>query len=183
VLLAQSSRDFFTGKFDDSIDALYQVLEISDQHDVRDLAHSLGNAVVKRVHDWTESNVEGGFSADVRWSRSDGRELGQVIDQKKMSSIVQIIDAASDKVTEDIEVEGVLVGVDLKSRTFHFVVPNGPDYRGKLSAEFRENVVPVGHAYVAYIAKTSLTKYATEQVETSYQLRRLEPTTKEMFSA
>ena len=70
VLLRQGSRDLLSGTFDDSIDALYQVMGIKDQHDVRDVAQNLGNAVVKRLHDWSEANLEGGFAADVRWTRS-----------------------------------------------------------------------------------------------------------------
>ena len=60
VLLIQSERTFFEGELDKSIEILYQVLDISDADDVRDMSHNLGRAVVKRVHDWSKANVEGG---------------------------------------------------------------------------------------------------------------------------
>src|SRR4051794_14766407 len=67
VFLRQGSRDMFAGKFDESIDALYDAMDISNQDDVRDIAQNLGLAVVKRIHDWSEANFKGGFAADVRW--------------------------------------------------------------------------------------------------------------------
>jgi hypothetical protein len=175
VLLRPGSRDFFTGQFDASIEALFQALDIKDQHDVRDIANSLGLAVVKRIHDWSEANYKGGFSADVRWNRSDGRQLGQVVERRQMASIISIIKTTSDKEIVERRVYGLLVGINLKAGTFHFVVPDGPDYRGILSPEFsRSQVVPVGRAYWARIDETKVTHYATDRVETSHALKVLE---------
>lgn len=174
VLLAQSERDFFQGELDNSIDALFQVLDIDSRSSVRDIAKSLGNAVVKRVHDWSEANVKGGFATDVRWNRSDGRQLGEVIERERLANIVQIIEATSDEQTYEYPATGILVGGDINSRSFHFVVPNGEDYRGKLSKEFSlQNEMLLGKRYRAIIAETSTTTYATDRVERKFELKHL----------
>ena len=71
-----------------------------------------------------------------------------------------------------------LVGINLKARTFHFVVPEGPDYRGSLAEEFSLEPVNVGLPYVAKITEKSLTHYATEWIERSFSLHALQPQTK-----
>ncbi|CAH2407776.1 hypothetical protein MES4922_80097 [Mesorhizobium ventifaucium] len=130
VLLAQSERDFFNGRMDAPIEALFQVIDIEDNHSVRDIASSLGNAVVKRVFDWSAVNVEAKFSADVRWNRSDGRQLGQVVEIRHMERIVDVIGATADDKTAVVTARGMLVGTDLPGRSFHFVVPDGDSYKG-----------------------------------------------------
>lgn len=174
VLLAQSERDFFSGDLDNSIDALFQVLDIDSRSSVRDIAKSLGNAVVKRVHDWSEANVNGGFAADVRWSRSDGRQLGELIERKRLATIVEIIEATSDEQTQEFPSTGILVGGDINSRSFHFVVPNGEDYRGKLASEFSlGNEMLLGKRYRATITEKSKTTYATDRIDRQFELKAL----------
>jgi hypothetical protein len=176
VLLRQGSRDLFAGKFDEAIDALYDVMDIKDQHDVRDVAQNLGLAVVKRIHDWSEANYKGGFAADVRWTRSDGRQLGRMVERDRMASIVSIIATTSDKTIEEKPVFGLLVGIDLKAGTFHFVVPDGQDYRGTLGSDFpRDQVVRVGKSYLARIEETTVTKYAMQRIEHTHVLKKLDP--------
>ncbi|MBB5047117.1 hypothetical protein HNR60_001869 [Rhodopseudomonas rhenobacensis] len=166
VLLRQGSRDLLSGTFDDSIDALYQVMGIHDQNDVRDVAKNLGNAVVKRLHEWSEANLKGGFAADVRWTRSDGRQLGEIIERNRMERIVGIIDATSDEKIEDIEVAGVLLGGDLGSGSFHFVAPNAGDYRGHLAPDFSQQTeMLLGKRYVARIRERSTLTYSTDKID------------------
>lgn len=176
VLLAPSERDFFTGTYDASIEALFQVLDISSQDEVKDIAKSLGEAVIKRVHDWSEANVEGGFDVDVRWNRSDGRELGQVVSKGHMARIVEIISATSDDSVDDIEISGTLVGIDFQPGFFHISVPNGEDYRGPLDDAFsRDEIVSVPNRYRATMVRTKKLTYATNKEEIKYRLKHLRP--------
>jgi len=180
VLLAPNEQDFFGGKLDSSISALFEVLEISSHSAVREVARNLGNAVVKRVHDWSEANIVGGFAADVRWSKSDGRQLGEVIERNKMERIVEIIGATSDEESEEISAYGVLLGGDLGSKSFHFVVPNGDDYRGYLADSFDPDTeMLLGKSYSAWIRVTRTTVYATEAIERKCELLALSNDTKE----
>lgn len=171
VLLAPSERDFFEGRLDQSIDALFQVIDIDSRHAVRDIAKSLGNGVVRRIHDWSQANLRGGFAADIRWTRSDGKQLGEVIEHKRLESIVEIIEATSDEEVRELSVIGILVGGDIQSGSFHFVVPNGDDYRGKLAKEFSgDTSMTLGKVYSARIRETSTTVYSTEKIENKREL-------------
>lgn len=180
VLLAQSDRDFFDGNLDPSIDALFTVMEIRDNKSVREVAMSLGNAVVKRVHDWSKANVDGGFAADVRWNRSDGRQLGEVIERDRMERIIEIIEATSDVTSNVLSAQGFLIGGDLSSRSFHFVVPDGDDFRGKLSDEFPSDTeMTLGKRYSASLMETTKLIYSTEKIERRVELLLLNEMPKE----
>lgn len=176
VLLTKGtgSQDMFGGTFNASIDALFEVLSIEKQSDVRRIAAELGLAVVKRLHAWSNANRKAGFAADVRWTRADGRQQGQVVDSDAMTAMVELIDATSDEVIEKKNVVGQLVGVDLKARTFHVIGPGGISYRGALAADFpAEESIVVGRPYNCVLVETSVTKYAADKVDRSFELEKL----------
>ena len=142
---------------------------------VREVASRLGNAVVKRVYDWSDANLKGHFAADVRWNRSDGRQLGEVIGRDRMEEIIEVIDATSDSKSSAIEAIGILFGGNIGSRSFHFVVPSGDVYRGHLAEGFDSTTeMTLGRFYRAKILETEKFHYATERVERNYQLLSLE---------
>ncbi|MHA6685361.1 hypothetical protein [Mesorhizobium sp. A556] len=174
VLLAQSERNFFDGNLDKPIEALFQVLDIKDNDTVRDVAHTLGNAVVKRVFDWSEANILGGFSADVRWTRSDGRQLGQMVERRQMEKIVDVIKKTADESSTPLALRGMLVGADLAGRTFHFVVPDGEAYKGPFHKELEVGPeIVVGKMYDVQIVVMEKYFYATERSEKKNLLRKL----------
>ena len=176
VFLAQSERDFFEGKLDKSIEQLYRVIDIDSRAAVRDVAGELGNAVVKRIHDWSQANVRGGFAADVRWHRSDGRNVGEVVERRRLEKIVEIIEATSDQRLQRLSVTGMLVGGDIGSGAFHFIVPNGADFRGRLAPEFQQDVdMTLGKMYEAVIQETRTEVYAIDKVELRYAMLSLKP--------
>jgi hypothetical protein len=163
VLLAKSDRQFFDGNLDAPIDALYQILDVTDADSVKEIARSMGNAVIKRVHDWTEATERGGFSADIRWKRSDGQERGQVIGRSKLARIAEIIDGTSDQQSVTARVRGTLVGIDVNAKTFHFVEPHGESYRGRLGEQFplsEQTRVPA--EYIANVTVLETYHYATD---------------------
>lgn len=176
VLMAPSERDFFSGSLDTSIDAVFQVLDIASQDEVRDIAKSLGESVVKRVHDWSLVNVEGGFAVDVRWNRSDGRQLGQVVTRGRMERIVQIVSSTSDEISKTILRSGTLVGLNVVSGSFQFSAPDDVgDYRGGLDDNFpRAEAHAVPGLYQATMSESRIVAYATGRETVRYQLLHLE---------
>lgn len=174
ALLAKSDRDFFSGTLDTSIEALYQIIDIDDSDAVRDVAQHLGRAVIKRVHDWSKANVEGGFSADIRWTRSDGRMFGQMIDRSRMEKIVKYIQAASDEKVSTIFTTGMLVAVSLPMKSFQIVVPDGDSYSGRFADDLiLPDQVTVGRIYSAEITLSEVTYYATQQEKRTNTLSHL----------
>lgn len=176
VLLTKSKRDFWSGNLDASIEALYEAVNIQDQNEVRDLARALGGSVVKRVHDWSESNVVGGYSADVRWKLSTGKQMAEVIPRRKMAIVLDVISSTSDETVRTFEVSGFLVGGDLVSSSFHFSEPDGESYKGKIVRDFNRLVpMRLGARYSATLRETSVEHYATEKTDRWYELLSLTP--------
>jgi hypothetical protein len=175
ALLAASERDFFSGKLDQSIDALYQVFEIKQRGDVREIADKFGKAVVKRIYNWSDANIKGGFSTDVSWARSDGRKLGQVVERESMSRILFLVSEASDEKTNEIVVDGLLVGSDVMSGTFHFVVPNGESYKGSFASDFVRPELTLDRKYRARIREIVKEMYATDKIIQRHELLSLAP--------
>lgn len=177
VLLAPSDRNIFAeGKLDKSINDLFEVMDVSSRAGVREIATRLGNAVVKRMHDWSRANIAGGFATDIRWNRSDGRQLGEVIPTKKLENVVDLIVATSDKKSEELNLHGILVGGDLEGDNFHFAVLQGEAYRGKLAKSFdRSTPMTLGKRYRARILETTSTVYALNKVEKTHELLFLDP--------
>ena len=174
VLLANSERDFFDGNLDESIEALYQIMEISDSDTVRDIASARGRAVVKRIHDWSLSNYEGGFSADIKWKRSDGKLLGQVIDHEQLGQISELITDAADEKTDEIIVRGILVAVSLPAKSFHLTVPEGETYKGHFDDDFSyPSEMTVGRLYEAKIKVSDIYYYSTDLHKTTDTLLSL----------
>jgi hypothetical protein len=174
VLLAPSDKTFFEGQLDSTIDSLFEVLEISSQQDVRNVARRFGRPVVKRVYDWSKSNLDGGFATDVQWKKSDGRCLGQVVEQKKMGIILNTIVATSDIAQIENSIGGMLVGINVQAGTFQFIGQDGENYRGRLHEEFsREREVGVPRRYEATIVETRISRYDIEEPEREWQLKRL----------
>lgn len=176
VLMAPSRRDFFSGSFDRTVEAVDQLLNIRDEFEVRDVAKTLGEAVIKRLYDWSQANVEGNFDADVRWRRSDGRQFGRVVNYDDMVRMVHLISATSDEERTSIEAQGVLIGADLQTRSFHFVEPNGGAYRGALAEEFPAGaVLKLPGSYQASITRIATINYASGREKERFELERLVP--------
>jgi len=174
ILMAPSKRDFFEGSFDRTVEAVDQLMNISDEHDVRDVAKTLGEAVIKRLHDWSYANVKGNFDADVRWRRSDGKQFGRLVKFDDMARMVTLISATSDEERSQIEANGILIGADLQSRSFHFVRPNGASYRGALADDFPSgSVLELPGAYRASITRISTVHYASGRETERFELDRL----------
>ncbi len=141
---------------------------------MRDAARTLGEAVVKRFHDWSAANVDGHFDVDLQWVRSDGQRFGRVVEYSEMVHFVEMIGAASDEEVIPLTVDGFLVGIDYRADTFHFAVPNGEAYKGHLGENFRKDQVQVPARYRCDLMERITIHYATGRETRRYELANLE---------
>ena len=184
VMFAHNERDFFNGELDGSIDAFYDVISVRTIDNMRSVAQEFGRAVVKRLYDWSQANVSGGFSTDMRWSRSDGRERGELCEVDRMQRIMEITLLTSDEETEVNNHAGILVGGDITNRTFHFVVPGGDNFQGVMGEEFsKDTELRLGCRYFALIRETTSVLYATGNENKKYELLSLRELTPSIASA
>lgn len=170
VLTAPSSRDLFSTKYQDTIQAIHKVIRIKDKDEAIDMAHTLGGAVVRTAYEWSSENWSAEYSVDLQWKKSDGAYAGEHIDVKQMEQIVRIFGQTSETSVRVTSTRGVLVGANVNLRTFHFVVPNAESYKGSFGPEYRPATVEVGVTYKARIATETVTHYATGKEETVHRL-------------
>jgi hypothetical protein len=174
ALTVDSEADLFANKFDEAVKAISEIVSIDDQHDVRDLAKTLGGAVVTKVYDWSRVNFGAGYGIDITWKRTDGTIRGGVIDAPALGKVVDLIARTSDRKIRKITVKGVLVGINIKTKRFRFVVPHGQDFTGILSEDFpATRRWSVNTNYQAEIMIEEITKYSTMETQKTYRLERL----------
>lgn len=174
VLVAKGSRGLFFGKFDSAIETINDVLRVNSRTEILEFARTLGTSVIKRAYDWSLENFKGDFSVDLTWRQSSGRYVGGVIDRSQIARNVDLIGLTSEEEISTIEVLGILVGIDIKTRSFHFVVPDGESYRGQLGPEFPTvGTIEVGQRYRAQIAVRTTTRFATDSEERRFTLLSL----------
>lgn len=174
ALMVESESHLFGAKFDEAVKVIKDVISIKDQHDVREMAKTLGGAVVTKVYDWSTVNAQAGYGVDITWMRTDGTLRGGVIDASALEKVVEIIEKTSDKDTKNITVAGVLVGIDRKSRRFRFVEYNGPDFAGILDDDFPiTEKWAINTRYTAKITVETVIEYATMEEKRSYKLTAL----------
>src|SRR5205823_2928800 len=136
VLTLQDRPTLFEGKFDEAISSLQQVMSIVDEDDVRDVANTLGDAVVKRVYDWSTVDYLAGYNVDVTWTGFTATHAGQIVDRGALARIIELIGRTSDIERQTVRVIGTLVAIDVVGKRFRLVVPEGEDFRGSLSEAF-----------------------------------------------
>ena len=176
ALMVPSPRNLLSGKFDQTVDAFLQIMTISNQAEVRELAKSLGIAVVKKTFDWSKENYYSKYNIDITWNTVDGTKKGGLINNSSLGQIVDLIGMTSDISEADRNVRGSLVGIDTVKKKFRFVEADGVDYAGNLSEQFPlEQQWAVNSNYRASIKVKSKTEYATQETKNTYFLMGLIP--------
>jgi len=174
AIFTHGERNLFGSDYDSTVDALFQLTSVKDEFEVRDLAKTLGEAVVKKVYDWSLVNVDAGYGVDINWTTSGGKR-GEMIGQEKLGKLVGIISSTSDVERETFKAYGSLVGMDVSSERFRFVVRDGPDYAGTLAEAMpKARQWSINKNYLAEIEVETITHYATLEARRTYRLMALE---------
>ncbi len=175
AMTVQGEANLFWNSFDNTIDALMNSVDISDENDVRDAAKALGQAVIKRIYDWSKVNLDANFNVDINWKAVNGNTKGRIITSENMQKLVEIISKTSDTVRKDISVFGTLIGLDSQTKHFRFISSgDGPDFSGRVEDEFPiMNMWKLNYNYEAKILVEETTKYATQETKKSYKLKSL----------
>ena len=175
ALTIQNEVNLFEGKFAGAVAAFNEITSIDNEDDVRVAATVLGDAVIKKIYDWSNVNYRAGFSVDVVWMSAQGRQSGKFIERDSLGRIVDLIDKTKDIEVQTFRVSGTLVAIDTIKKRFRFVVPDGEDYAGPVSDAFDiSRKWAVNTTYVATIRVVAITKYSTQQTDQTHTLEGLE---------
>jgi hypothetical protein len=174
VLLAPSEHKLFDGRFDETVAAMRDLVNSRDQDEVKDAGKVLGPAVVYKAFDWAQANTKGDFDLDLQWRLSEDRMVGGLIEKRTFEHFVDAVSTTNDVDSSLISTRGVLVGINSKTKAFHFVEPQGESYRGRLDDAFpSQQEWAINHTYDAEIIAQTTLEYATNQEQTIYRLRTL----------
>jgi hypothetical protein len=175
VLLVPSARDFFSTKFDNAIAAFEQLVFISHPDEVLDLSRTLGRAIVNKAFAWLSTNYNADFGVDIFWRKSNGRFSGSAIDKTQMAKLAEVIGMTSEETVTPFSASGILVGVDVPTRWFHFVVPDGDSFKGTFGSDIpMVGTIEVNRRYRADFIERTTRQLATDQIRERYELIRLE---------
>jgi hypothetical protein len=175
ALSIQSQMLLFEGRYDRAVEAFMQVVDSSSEDDVRELAATLGQAVVKRTFDWSLVNVDANYSVDLRWTNLAGHQRGGMIGLSTFNRLASIIGRTSDETRTTFVSDGILLGLDTQTRRFR-IADQEATYAGALSSSFSTAAVwHINARYRATLVSQETTEYATENVRQQFFLERLEP--------
>ena len=174
VFTIPNEQMLFEAELDEAINSTFDIIKLENPNEVLETSHNLGLATVKKLYDWNMTNYTNGFSADVTWRRGEKTKASAYVPYLQSAHLSNIIAMTSEERKDVIRESGVLVGIDIIFRNFHFVVPNGPSYQGKLHSEFNVSyLIEVERTYEAVIEAAHRLNFATEQQQTTYKLLSL----------
>jgi hypothetical protein len=175
VLVASGEPGLFADKFDDTAEAVVSIMSSADEFDIRDLATTLGQAVVKRTYEWSKTNADAGYGLDFKWSGTHERDVRSFVEPSHFRKLVEIIESTIDRQESIIETKGVLLGMDTKTKRFRFhSQPFGEDYSGLTSDQFDlSKDWTLNHRYTARILAQSETRYSTLETKNQFTLLAL----------
>ncbi len=175
VMAVENRRDLFgESELDSIVDVFGQFLEINDQFEAINASRTLGGGLTSRLCNWIDVNAKWGNSVDFVIKQPSGIQRGQFVPNNRFVDLSDIFATATDIEPRLIEVSGMLVGLDITLRKFHFVVPDGESFKGDLSDSFVPGPTMVGHHYIAKIQENIVRKVATGREDTSHKLDSLE---------
>ncbi|WP_066481028.1 MULTISPECIES: hypothetical protein [unclassified Sphingomonas] len=178
VLAVENNRQnlFHEGDYDGIIDVFDQFLSVKDEFEAVDASRKLGSALITQLCRWVDVNAKWDNSVDLVLKRGDGVQRGEFVPKNRFIDLHGIFHDATDEEPYDFEVAGMLVGLDIEIGSFHFVVPGGESYRGKLADNFVKEQTTVGAHYTASIGERLKRVVATGVETHSYTLNALVPT-------
>jgi hypothetical protein len=159
---------------DDAIRTVFEMVKAESSEEIATYAKKLGVAPIRAMYKWANEHAEYGLSADIEWRRADKVRASVLVQNQELIRLRTTIDRTSEDVVEELTVPGILVGADVKRRTFHLTVEGGADISGPISEGVdAPDFVTLPRPYTARVRKTTRIYYSTEKEEISYLLTGL----------
>jgi len=168
--------DDWLNDLDNAVDKVFLLARSKSSESVLELSRILGKAPVKAVYDWAKANVKGMTGAEVEWKRNKTIRNRILIQYPEFGELSLNIEKIVDHSIKEIDEIGTLVGADIVSKKFHFVVEaTDHDIRGHFSDAISESQrAELPARYKAHFRKTTRLSLATEEEKIEYFLTHLE---------
>lgn len=173
ILSVPSGVDLFGGTLDRTSDALRDFLNVKSTNEARDASRVLGLAAVSVLYKWISTNAKWGNAVDYEWKARKGKDSGQYIARDQFYLLEEIIRGAEETEETTIEIRGVLLGLDVDQRKFHFAVPQGDSIKGKLMDGYDIGEKTIPRMYRGKFLRTVTRIASTGEEKESYTLVNL----------
>jgi hypothetical protein len=171
MLVGESLLDMAMGAFMD-------LPRVESTESVSAFAKKYGTAPVRLAFLWAQAHLGAGLSVDVQWRRKNEVRRHMLLQVPELQRFVNLVASTGETQQESLRVYGELVGVDVLTRTFHFVVDSKTDIRGPLHQSFKApEPLVVRSYYTATIVLETRLQYATGEEDKKYFLISLEAST------
>jgi hypothetical protein len=173
TLVAENRRDLMDS-MNLAVSTVISIAESTDTDQVHNFSQSLGVAPIRAFSEWCLNHVRAGMGSKLTWMRDSNIQRVLTKTPEDWKNLKETIDLVSDSLTEDVEIDGVLIAVNFKTKAF--VIQSGGDY---ISGRFRENVISKSKAaeipkdYRFFLKKTVRRNFATDRVNTEHLLVNL----------
>lgn len=160
--------------------AMQTVLDLGKAHDdkatISEVERRLGKATISAVYSWAKTNSQNRTGTAIEWRRSDAVRAEVLIQEPEFRALSETLENIAGRSETVLTCSGTLVGADISSHRFHFVVAaNDEDIRGSFSDAISESqVAEIPRRYSAVIHRTTETTYATDEEKVTYFLQKLE---------
>jgi hypothetical protein len=171
MLVGDSLLDMAMGAFMD-------LPRVESSESVSIFAKKYGPAPVRLAFQWAQAHLGAGLSVDVQWRRKNEVRRHLLLQVPELQRFVNLIASTGETQQESLRLYGELVGVDVLTRTFHFVVDSKTDIRGPLHPSFKApEPLVVRNYYTAEIVLETRLQYATGEEDKKYFLVSLDTST------
>ncbi len=163
-------------EIDKTINTVFELVKAENSQKIASYAKELGAAPIRTLYNWVSDQVRSGLGSQIEWRRQQEVRADILVQFPELEFLKRVIEASSDKEEKEIELTGLLVGLDINSRTFHMTFEKGDDIRGKMSETIagRDHTIELPKYYKAKMTKTTQVFYSTEKENTYYFLTSLE---------
>lgn len=165
------------GTLAETITTFFRLAEVPTREEISEIKGKLGPAPMQAISKWVKAHVNDEIGADITWYH--GKETKRLIlEHSRLCTLQDAIEATPDEVHEDHDkrtVTGRLVGADVVTKQFRFVLDEGKTIKGLLGHEISEIGVYIPNTrYRARVEKISKIKYQGEKGKGAWKLLQLE---------
>jgi hypothetical protein len=176
VLTLNNERLLLGGTLlDDALRSTDKVIHASDSKGLAELSRKLGAPPIRAAYRWADDQLRLGMSSHIEWHRREELRSSFLVQRSELEHFRIIADETSPEETEEITVDGQLVGADVATHTFHIELQDGSPVRGKCAPEIisETHSVELPQNYRVTLLRTTKIRFSTEEPEVSWQLTQL----------
>ncbi|MEP0320431.1 hypothetical protein [Bauldia litoralis] len=160
-------------ELDLTFELVFALFHLRSVVEFRHFAPRTGIAPITKLSAWATNSIEHGLRTTIGWQKTKARATTTVTTLRDATALRRAIEAASDELIEDTDIEGRLVSLDEALGTFR-IQSETASIQGFLASDFpRGGGWIVNAGIIAVLSKATRTDYATGAETVHWTLRSL----------